>query len=512
MWVHFFLFTPKVSAANQVVTNLNNAGAGSLRQAIADVGDSEAITFQSELTGEISLSSVGGDGGEIDIAGKSITIEGPGVDDLTITYNGDGDGLMRLFNIDATGGLTISDLTITGFSTSYENGGTFLNAGTLTIEDCIISSNSAISGHGGAISSDGTLTITGTTFSSINATEGEGESGLGGAIFSSDETATITNCIFTNNESAIAGGALAALSENIVVEISGSTFTENTSIAGTAIAIEGGELVVSDSTFFSNNTAEAGMFSGTIVSMASTVEISENTKIINNNSTISDVGGIALFSCESTITDTIIAGNSSKKIGGIDQQGGTLTMNRVSVTENSATTEGGYAGGISIREDSSATIINSTIGGNTSESVVGGIFTSDNSNVDLIHTTVYDNSPLGAGSCMVEGEEDEPWFGTPCDESCSFDVYNSIIYDVPHTENWSFSGGITFGGANIRGGSYNSFSEYVDSQEENVINGRPLLYAVRDENDILTHYNFQTSESPAIDAGRDLEEMSQIAD
>ena len=32
-------------AANQVVTNNNDSGAGSLRQALSDVGDGEGITF-----------------------------------------------------------------------------------------------------------------------------------------------------------------------------------------------------------------------------------------------------------------------------------------------------------------------------------------------------------------------------------------------------------------------------------------------------------------------------------
>jgi hypothetical protein len=46
---------PSVRAADQVVINTNDSGAGSLRQAIADVGTGETITFNLTTPATITL-------------------------------------------------------------------------------------------------------------------------------------------------------------------------------------------------------------------------------------------------------------------------------------------------------------------------------------------------------------------------------------------------------------------------------------------------------------------------
>jgi hypothetical protein len=79
-------------ASNYVVTNNNDSGSGSLRDAIqranADPG-SNTITFDPAVTGTILLTS-----GEIQISG-SLTITGPGAAALTIDANANS----RIFSI-----------------------------------------------------------------------------------------------------------------------------------------------------------------------------------------------------------------------------------------------------------------------------------------------------------------------------------------------------------------------------------------------------------------------------
>ena len=69
---------PPEPATGIVVTNLNDSGPGSLRQAISDLDPGDSITF--DVTGTISLKT------QLDIS-KDVKISGPGVDQITISGN-----------------------------------------------------------------------------------------------------------------------------------------------------------------------------------------------------------------------------------------------------------------------------------------------------------------------------------------------------------------------------------------------------------------------------------------
>src|SRR6476660_2558248 len=81
-------------AATITVTNTNDTGAGSLRQAIADSNDGDTIAFG--VTGTITLTT-----GEL-LVDKSITIHGPGPDHLTV----DGNHASGVFQVQVGGGGT----------------------------------------------------------------------------------------------------------------------------------------------------------------------------------------------------------------------------------------------------------------------------------------------------------------------------------------------------------------------------------------------------------------------
>src|SRR5881275_2250201 len=83
------------------VTNTNDSGPGSLRQALADANDGDTINFA--VTGTIGLTS-----GEL-LAAKDITISGPGAGNLAINGNANS----RVFHIGSGQTVTISGLTIT---------------------------------------------------------------------------------------------------------------------------------------------------------------------------------------------------------------------------------------------------------------------------------------------------------------------------------------------------------------------------------------------------------------
>src|SRR6059058_6082412 len=118
------------------VTNTNDSGSGSLRQALVDANDGDTIDFA--VTGTIGSTS-----GEL-LVDKSITISGPGADNLAI----DGNATYRVYHIAPGRTVAISDLTIrngnesANFPDDY-GGGIYNDHATLTLDNCVISGNSS---------------------------------------------------------------------------------------------------------------------------------------------------------------------------------------------------------------------------------------------------------------------------------------------------------------------------------------------------------------------------------
>ena len=69
-------------AATITVTNTNDGGAGSLRQALVDAIDGDTINFHSSLNGQrITLTS-----GDL-LVNKNVTVSGPGANTLAVDAN-----------------------------------------------------------------------------------------------------------------------------------------------------------------------------------------------------------------------------------------------------------------------------------------------------------------------------------------------------------------------------------------------------------------------------------------
>ena len=121
-------------AATLTVANTNDNGAGSLRQAIAAAAQmNDVIVFAPGVTGTVTLTS-----GELFFT-KSLTINGPGATNLTIS----GNNTSRVFSVSG-GTITISGLRIAnGFVTGNPNslnagGGILNNSARLTVQNCEI--------------------------------------------------------------------------------------------------------------------------------------------------------------------------------------------------------------------------------------------------------------------------------------------------------------------------------------------------------------------------------------
>ena len=182
-------------AATFQVTNNNDSGAGSLRQAIIDANftaGADEIIFVN-VTGTIVLTT-----SQLEIS-SSMTIQGPGAEQLAIS----GNNTCRVFDIDTAESVDISGLSIvSGNSISVGGGGGIFNrADNLTVTDCIFSSNTATAG-GGMYNEDCNPTVMNCIFSSNTATMD------GGGIYNYLSSPTVTNCTFSNNSSNNDGGGM----------------------------------------------------------------------------------------------------------------------------------------------------------------------------------------------------------------------------------------------------------------------------------------------------------------
>ena len=107
-----------------IVTNTNDSGPGSLRQALLDADDGDVIGFA--VTGTIGLTS-----GELLVA-RNITISGPGAENLAVN----GNGKSTVFHIAPGETVTISGLTITNGDAARSGGGIHNEHAALTLNNC----------------------------------------------------------------------------------------------------------------------------------------------------------------------------------------------------------------------------------------------------------------------------------------------------------------------------------------------------------------------------------------
>jgi hypothetical protein len=126
------------------VLNLNDSGAGSLRQAIFDSNanpGADLVRFApAAQNGAITLTS-----GELAIT-DHLRIDGPGADQLAVS----GNDASRVIRIASGAAVSIDDLTVTHGRAVVQGGG-ILNAGTLTLSRVTVSDNQVVGIPGASV-------------------------------------------------------------------------------------------------------------------------------------------------------------------------------------------------------------------------------------------------------------------------------------------------------------------------------------------------------------------------
>jgi hypothetical protein len=291
-------------SATITVLNLNNAGGGSLRNAISNSNSGDIIDLTG-LAGTITLTS-----GQLDCSGKNLTFNGPGAAILSIS----GNNTSRIFYV-SNADIELDGLTLTNGSDNSNvfSGGAALASyeiGDVTISNCIIINNSSNSSY----SRGGAVDIA--NYNPVNWAGG-----------TTAKKVEISYCQFENNQSYI-GGALVYRTYSTggsSFSVSNTTFKDNHTLPTAAndggafecAAINNDNIDFTNCTFSGNSSVSTGgnNKSGGALSLGNG-NVTINSCTIVNNSSGSNGGGVIHWgggNC--TVTNTIIANNTAVSSG-----------------------------------------------------------------------------------------------------------------------------------------------------------------------------------------------------
>ncbi len=273
--------TPVPPPTELVVTNLDDSGPGSLREALALIADDGTITFDPGLAGgTMTLSS-----GQLAID-SSVTVDASAAAPVTISAA----ELSRVVQVAAGAEVAMNDLVIRDGVAAPQGGG-ILNFGDLSLDRVVVTNNLENSGGaafdlggGGIYNGDGaTLNLTDSTVSD-NSTVAQPGGGVYGFF---NSTINVTRSTISGNVGGDVAGGLRTLGDATIIA---STISGNTSTAwhGGGIFATNGTVVIEDSSIVDNVALPADTAGGIMVAtfgapVLVTVENSTLTDNISKN-------------------------------------------------------------------------------------------------------------------------------------------------------------------------------------------------------------------------------------
>jgi hypothetical protein len=297
-------------ATTITVTNGNDSGPGSLRQALANANDGDTINFDASV-GTVTLTTA-----ELAID-KSVTLSGA---PQMVTVARASQTEFRIFHVLPSHSVEIDGLTISGGHITGDNGGGILNDNsTLTIAHCAVYGNAIVSGSannfGGGIHNSGTMTLNQVNVNGNNAfwCQCGNSVPIGGGISNTGTMIIIAGTVQGNMAFWSAGG----IYNTGMMTITGSTISNNYTDLPGHFGGDGGGIVndgtmtIQDSTISGNRAVGAGFAGG--------------------------YGG-GIYGNNNTIINSTISGNSAHFGGGV-AGGGNIA--HTTFNNNSALTDGG---------------------------------------------------------------------------------------------------------------------------------------------------------------------------
>ncbi|MBI5774163.1 MAG: immunoglobulin domain-containing protein, partial [Verrucomicrobia bacterium] len=348
--------TSKVATVTVVyfrVSNLNDSGAGSLRQAVTDANansGADSIYFLDDslnpISGTINLETA------LPLINASLDMIGPGAAQLTVRRNGAANYRLLETVYGSSPLLQVSGLTL---QNGKESGGAlYQRGGSLRLADCVFDGNDG-NGSGGA------------------------------AVYAFDlNQVTMTNCIITNNTG---GGGAVFIQGNITNLIVDCRFVNNSTTFGGV----GGALAISPMAFGETRTViDRCTFSGNSAWAAGALTLGypsaygytyfttiQNSTFSGNTASSSHSGAIANGCPNLLLINCTLSGNSAYSGAGAMHVGdnfssGRATLQNCTVTGNRCGTgdANGEGGGILVGHSSPRLFLRNTIvAGNTDSGV-----------------------------------------------------------------------------------------------------------------------------------------------
>jgi hypothetical protein len=154
------------------------------------------------------------------------------------------------------------------------------------------------------------------------------------------------------------------------VQIEGLTLTGGTSPGSGGGINNIGTMVISRSTISGNSAGWDG--GGLLNYFGSTMTLNDTT--VSGNSAGHAGGGIMSWGGELTVNVSAFSNNTAAHAGGIGSAGGTTVITDSSVSGNSASGVGGVGGGLFNWGESTLTLKDTTVSGNTAVAIGGGVF------------------------------------------------------------------------------------------------------------------------------------------
>ena len=471
---------PAVPVSTFTVTNLDDSGVGSLRDAITEANQAPGpamVVFASELTGTITLTN------QIQISGP-VTIVGPGADKVTIDATAEtGSASGRVFSIFATDPVcpaidgpdyvvSISGLTLANALNTFANtGGAIFTEHSLTLDSIVIRNNVSRQG-----------------------------AGVGVLVQYPGQTLSISNSQFVDNFAR-------------PVAVTGTTALSGQQGAGVYVVdrcsgtrIEPVTVSIANSVFSGNHAQPATLVGRgaaiTIFSHADTTIV--DTRIVDNHVDVPNppvaglnYRGAGLYGTGKSlrIERSEISGNSVDDITGSDQSrgGGLALFNDLADLQTPAAAM-------------NVTIVDSTISGNAVSATGGGIWLFGNIALEVDNSTIAGNAAATGrtGGILLTTGSTSPAVAVPATAPTlrlvSSILANSAASTADISTNPSFMPSFSIDASNSLVQSVCSTCNIAVAGIGNLVGIDPRLAPLTD-NGGVTRTHALLPGSPAIDAG-----------